>query len=64
MDCPECSLDFLQVEPLDPIYAVGTLAQNVLNQLPSTEPERILTAEYGAFELSKLAKAKLSRGSK
>ena len=64
MECPECSSEFIQIEPLDRIYAVGVIAQNVLGQLPSTDSKKILTEEYGAFDLVKLDKSKLSRGRK
>ena len=53
-DCPECDLSFLHVEQLDNLYTEAVVAQNVLNQLPSTNKVQILTQLFGAFEFDQL----------
>ena len=53
-DCPECDLSFLHVEQLDKLYTEAVVAQNVLNQLPSTNKVQILTQLFGAFEFDQL----------
>ena len=64
LQCPECSMDFIQIESMDNTYAAACLGQNVLNQLPSTDETHILTEAYGAFPYKKLNLAKLSNGRK
>ena len=53
-DCPECNLSFLHVEQLDQLHTVAVTAQNVINQLPSTDMVKILTERFGAFEFQNL----------
>ena len=64
--CPDCNGDYLNVDHLYDEALVGTVAHNVIGQIPNEEEEVNQTSNFGRAEFDKVDKSRFnaSKGKK